>query len=70
MNLKRPIMIYGEGWDLNTPLDKNIKAIDLNSKKLPRIGFFNDKIRDCIKGSVFSIEDKGFATGKPLWKKN
>lgn len=63
--LKRPIMVYGEGWDLNTPLDKNIKAIDLNATKLPRIGFFNDKIRDCVKGSVFSIEDKGFATGKP-----
>lgn len=62
--LKRPIMLYGEGWDLNTPLARNIKAIDSNSKKLSPIGFFNDKIRDCVKGSVFDIEDKGFATGK------
>lgn len=61
---KRPIMVYGEGWDLNTPLGKNIKATDLNSKKLRPIGFFNDKIRDCIKGSVFNALDKGFATGK------
>lgn len=64
--LKRPVMIYGEGWDLNTSLDKNTKAIDLNHKKLPSIGFFNDKIRDCIKGTVFSADDKGFATGKPF----
>lgn len=62
--LKRPIMVYGEGWDLNTPLNKSIKAIDSNYKKLCPIGFFNDKIRDCIKGSVFDAEDKGFATGK------
>lgn len=64
--LKRPIMLYGEGWDLNTPLDKNIKATIYNSEKLPRIGFFNDKIRDYIKGDVFNIGDRGFATGKPL----
>jgi len=62
--LKRPIMLYGEGWNLNTPLNKNVRAIDSNSDKLRPIGFFNDKIRDCIKGSVFNVEDKGFATGK------
>lgn len=62
--LKRVIMLYGEGWNLDTPLDKNIKATDSNSNKLSPIGFFNDKIRDCIKGSVFSAQDKGFATGK------
>lgn len=62
--IRRPIMVYGEGWDLNTPLDKKNKAIDSNSQRLRPIGFFNDKIRDCIKGSVFHVEDKGFATGK------
>lgn len=64
--LKTPIMLYGEGWDLNTPLHKNVKATSYNSEKLPHIGFFNDKIRDYIKGDVFNIADKGFATGKPL----
>lgn len=63
--LRRPIMIYGEGWDLNTSLDQTMKSVELNAKKLLRIAFFNDKIRDCIKGNIFNIEDKGFATGKP-----
>lgn len=67
--LERPIMCYGEGWDLNTSLDKNLKAADYNVKILPGIGFFNNKIRDLIKGDVFNIEDRGFATGKPLLEK-
>ncbi|MBC2582882.1 type I pullulanase [Clostridium sp. DJ247] len=62
----KTIMIYGEGWDLDTSLNKNIKAASYNYKKLPYIGFFNDKIRNCVKGDVFDITDKGFATGKFL----
>lgn len=62
--LRRNIMVYGEGWDLDTPLNKNKKSITCNAPFLPNIGFFNDRIRDCIKGDVFNIYDKGFATGK------
>jgi pullulanase len=66
LKLDRNIMLYGEGWDLNTFLDRNLKAAEYNTSKLPNLGFFNERIRDCIKGNVFSLYDKGFATGKPF----
>lgn len=62
--INRKIMIYGEGWDLNTPLPHNIKAIQCNSSEMPNIGFFNDTIRNSIRGNVFSLSDKGFVSGK------
>lgn len=62
--INRKIMIYGEGWNLDTPLPHNIKAIQSNSFKMPNIGFFNDTIRDSIRGNVFSLSDKGFVSGK------
>lgn len=67
---EKSVMCYGEGWNLNTSLNNNLKAADYNSTKLPDIGFFNDKIRNFIKGDVFNIYDKGFATGKPLLEEN
>lgn len=63
-NLNKSIMLYGEGWDLNTNLTENIKAIQSNAEKIPEIGFFNDTMRDAIKGSVFSRKDRGFISGK------
>ncbi len=62
--LERPIMLYGEGWVLNTMLDDALKANQLNSHKLPHIGHFNDTIRNAVRGSVFIHEEKGFASGK------
>lgn len=62
--LDRKIMIYGEGWNLNTNLSQNLKTTQQNSYKVQGIGFFNDVIRDSIKGSVFSLKDKGFVSGK------
>jgi pullulanase len=62
--LDRKIMLYGEGWDLKTTLSESLKTIQENSYKVPSIGFFNDTIRDSIKGSVFSLKDRGFISGK------
>lgn len=56
-------MIIGEGWDLNTPLNKEQKANIRNQVKLPRIAQFNDLFRDTIKGSTFNLYDKGYALG-------
>ncbi|WP_234121743.1 type I pullulanase [Clostridium hydrogenum] len=58
------IMLYGEGWDLNTNLSYEKKAIMYNSFKMPQIGHFNDIIRDSIKGTVFNAKEKGFISGK------
>lgn len=58
----RAIMLYGEGWNLNTNLFYDRKAIIQNSFKTPRVGYFNEIIRDSLKGSVFNINSKGFAS--------
>ncbi|WP_026645405.1 type I pullulanase [Bifidobacterium sp. AGR2158] len=62
------IVIVGEGWDMNTTMDKSLMSIQPNAYELDThnstVAFFNDSIRDGLKGSVFSDEDTGFATGK------
>lgn len=62
--LNRPIMLYGEGWILNTLLKDELKANQQNASKMPHIGHFNDTIRNAVRGSVFIKEEKGFANGK------
>nr|AGW21593.1 pullulanase type I [mixed culture bacterium AmyA1] len=57
------ILVYGEGWDLPTPLAPEQKATMTNAWKLPRIAYFNDRFRDTIKGSTFHLPSRGFALG-------
>lgn len=61
--VKPGMLIFGEGWNLATPLGDHEKAIIANSDKMPGIGFFNDKFRDSVKGSTFSLPERGFALG-------
>ncbi|WP_052474667.1 type I pullulanase [Jeotgalibacillus soli] len=58
------IIVLGEGWDLNTPLDAERKANQKNAEDMPGIGHFNDNLRDGLKGSVFDELDPGFVNGK------
>jgi pullulanase len=62
-SLKPDAILLGEGWNLNTPLPVEKKAIIPNANKIPTISFFNDLFRDVIKGSTFSIHDCGFVYG-------
>ncbi|MGG2971907.1 type I pullulanase [Geobacillus stearothermophilus] len=57
------ILVYGEGWDLPTPLAPEQKATMANAKRLPRLAYFNDRFRDAVKGSTFYLPDRGFALG-------
>lgn len=61
-SIGRKFIVYGEGWYLNTNLRDDQKANIYNSFKMKEIGFFNDKIRDTIKGSVFNIHERGFVS--------
>lgn len=61
--ISKDILILGEGWNLNTPLNPSEKATLSNQSKIPRIAQFNDRFRDCIKGSTFNLYDKGYALG-------
>ncbi|MGE9213675.1 type I pullulanase [Exiguobacterium aurantiacum] len=58
------ILVFGEGWDLSTPLDPAKKANQKNAYKMPGVAHFNDNIRDGLKGSVFIDTDNGFINGK------
>lgn len=58
--IDKGIIILGEGWHLNTDLDKSKMATQTNAKKLDRIAFFNDDIRNDLKGDSFEELTKGF----------
>jgi pullulanase len=62
--INRPVMLYGEGWILDTMLADELKANQLNANKMPHIGHFNDTIRNNVRGSVFIREERGYASGK------
>ena len=60
-------LIIGEGWDLNTPIPADQKANIRNQANMPRIGQFNDWLRDSIKGNTFNLYDKGYALGNEYY---
>ena len=60
------VIFYGEGWTLETNVTKegyNL-ATQPNSYLTPDFAYFNDNIRDGLKGNVFNAEDTGFVSGK------
>lgn len=57
------IIVLGEGWDMNTPIPRELKASQQNAEKMPGTAHFNDRIRDAIKGNVFDAAHKGFING-------
>jgi pullulanase len=63
--IKPSIILYGEGWTAgSSPLPDAQRALKANASLLKGIAVFSDDMRDGIKGSVFNIADRGFATGK------
>jgi pullulanase len=63
--IKPSIVLYGEGWTAGgSPLPEAKRALKANASLLKGIAVFSDDMRDGIKGSVFNIDDRGFATGK------
>lgn len=63
--IKPDILLYGEGWTAGaSPYPEAQRAVKKNAHLLKEIAVFSDDIRDGIKGSVFDIKDRGFATGK------
>ena len=59
------VMFYGEGWDIGTQVTKpDIPlAIQSNSCLLPEFAFFNDTMRDTLRGSVFDYHLPGYVSG-------
>ena len=58
------VIFYGEGWSLNTHPTKPCKlAVQANSNLTPGFAYFNDNLRDALRGSVFFNDTPGFLTG-------
>ncbi|MEC1741098.1 type I pullulanase [Schinkia azotoformans] len=64
------IIMLGEGWNLDTPLPEEEKAIIKNAEKLPRIAHFNDVFRNSVKGSIFDLLEQGFISGDIRYNDN
>lgn len=73
------IIMYGEGWGGNTAYDpttcagtKTFMTTQQTTKDIStRIGFFNDQIRDGVKGGVFDgATAKGFVNSEMKYGKN
>ena len=60
------VLFYGEGWSMNTAVTKSgVKmATQANAAETPGFAFFNDTIRDALKGSVFD-KQPGYVSGAP-----
>lgn len=61
---QRPILLLGEGWEMDTPLLPKKKSCIAQSDQLPTISFFNDRFRDSMKGNLFDSHDVGFVNGE------
>lgn len=60
------IILYGEGWTIPStiPTKDGVKlATQGNSSDTPGFAYFNDFLRDALKGSVFTATDKGYVNG-------
>ncbi len=59
------VIFYGEGWSMNTDVTKDgvTMATQQSSAKTPGFAYFNDNIRDGLKGSVFNTSETGWASG-------
>lgn len=63
--IKKGFLIYGEGWDMPSTLDGELKSKMYNAGKMPEIGFFNDRFRDIVKGKSgdYELGVKGYILG-------
>ncbi len=58
------VLLYGEGWTGGaSPLPEEKRGTIANAAKIPDYSLFSDEFRDCVKGSVFSDEDRGYING-------
>ncbi|MBC8081448.1 MAG: type I pullulanase [Gorillibacterium sp.] len=57
------IFMIGEGWSMECGLPPEDRANQGSAPRLPRIGQFNDHLRNAVKGSTFHGRDSGFVEG-------
>ncbi|MBR3770323.1 MAG: type I pullulanase [Lachnospiraceae bacterium] len=59
------VVFYGEGWTMSTTMTKEGYTLTTqpNSLEVPGFAFFNDNIRDGLRGNVFNNEETGYVSG-------
>ena len=59
------VVFYGEGWTMGTTMTKEGYTLTTqpNSLEVPGFAFFNDNIRDGLRGNVFNNEETGYVSG-------
>ena len=59
------VLFYGEGWTMETTLTKDgyTMSTQVNSSQTPDFAYFNDNLRDGLKGNVFDSNKLGFVSG-------
>ncbi len=64
-NTHPDVIFYGEGWHMNTQLTKPGFQLTTqhNAGEVPGFSFFNDTIRDLLRGSTFDSTAPGFVSG-------
>jgi len=64
------VIFYGEGWTMKTELTKENVTLctQHHGNQVPGFAFFNDTLRDLLRGSVFYSHEKGFVAGKEVDK--
>lgn len=69
-NTNPDVIFYGEGWHMNTHLTKDgfELATQSNAGKLSGFSFFNDSLRDLMRGSTFDSHAAGFVCGAHVSK--
>ena len=63
LELNRDVFLLGEGWHLDTNLPEQKKTVPENKDQVPGVHFFNDQLRDALKGSTFETEIGGYVHG-------
>lgn len=53
------IVVYGEGWNMESGLHHSDRLTQINAKYSPSIGFFDDDFRDYVKGRNSDFTDLG-----------
>ena len=66
--IDKNIMVYGEGWNMGSPLPNEKRSHMYNYQKIPNYAFFNDRFRDFVRGNQFDrIPGYCFGNYKEEW---
>jgi len=58
------ILLYGEGWSMDTHFSKKVCSATQNyAADTPNFGYFSDTIRNVLRGNNFDLTRKGFVNG-------